>query len=170
MSAKDLLKDSLNELDFKLYRTRPSGNCFFSCMAKYLRMNGFCNQNLKKKGPINTGFVRESLIKYIQTNRFIINFIQQNAGMSKKDIEEDLYELRQSGVYDLDIFDLIPIIIATQYNINVCIFTWISSSSNMISYDDCEVYCPIGCSKKESKQLGKVHLLYTDLEHYDLLY
>ena len=79
MSAKDLLKDSLNELDFKLYRTRPSGNCFFSCIAKYLRMNGFCNQNLKKKGPINTGFVRESLIKYIQTNRFIINFIQQNA-------------------------------------------------------------------------------------------
>ena len=156
---QETLNESFNELGFKLYKSKPTGNCFFSSLSKYFRLSGCPHGDSKT--------MRLSLIKYIKQNSDIFEYIQNTLGMSSQEIDDDLYDLRQSGVYDVDIFDVLPVIVATQYDIKVCIYTWMSETP-YISESDCEVYVPINF--KDKNKISSIHLLYTDLEHYDLLY
>ena len=93
-------------------------------------------------------------------------YIQNTLGMTEKQIHDDLYELRNIGVYDLDIFDIIPIIIANQYNIKVSIYTWMEWSEKGIDINDKEIYYPM----KYDKNIKEMSLLYSNMEHYDLLF
>lgn len=155
----DILKKSLTNLNFKLYKSQPMGNCFFNSIAKYFRLNDKMNITGKE--------VRLNLIKFITTNEHIMKYMETTLAMSNKDIHDELYELRNNGVYDLDIFDIIPIIIATQYNIKVCIYTWMICSENLLNESDCEIYVPI---TDYDTNINKIHLLYSNMEHYDLLF
>lgn len=154
-----ILNESLYDLNLKIYKCKPSGNCFFTAIAKYFKIIN------KPKG--NAGDIRKNVIQYIKNNNDIILYIQRVLGISIKEIDDELYELRKSGVYDLEIFDLLPIIIADQYNIKVSIYTWMELSEVNITDKDKETYCPINYSGNE---LNEVFLLYSNLEHYDLLY
>ncbi len=153
-----VLIESLKNMNLKIYKSKPFGNCFFNSISKYMRMS--------KNIHISGNNIRKNLIQYIEDNSFVINYLQNIGGMSIEDISCDLVELKKSGVYDLDIFDFIPVIIATQYNLKISIYTWIELSDVHLEHKDKETYYPI----KNKKTSGEVILLYSNLEHYDLLY
>lgn len=149
---------SLQHLKLKLYRSKPFGNCFFNSISKYLRLS----ENIHHSGMK----IRQNLIQYIEETPFILEYLQQIGGMSMEQIAEDLQELKQSGVYDLDIFDFLPTIVATQYRIKVVIYTWMDFTSSILNDKDKEVYHPVN----HIKSTGEIYLLYSNLEHYDLLF
>lgn len=153
-----ILMKSLNRLAFKLYRSKPFGNCFFNSISKYFRLSS----NIRLSGIE----IRKNLITYIKNSSFVLEYLQNIGGMSMEKIAEELQELKQSGTYDLDIFDFLPTIIATQYNIRVVIYTWMDGCSTQIGVKDKEIYNPI----PDGKPSKKIQLLYSNLEHYDLLY
>lgn len=152
------LLQSLDHLQFKLYRSKPFGNCFFNSISKYLR--------LSKNIQISGMKVRYKLIQYIEETPLILDYLQQIGGMNTERIAEDLHELKQSGVYDLDIFDFLPTIVATLYRKKVVIYTWMTSSSSILNDNDKEIYYPIDHHKPREE----IQLLYSNLEHYDLLF
>jgi hypothetical protein len=154
----NILDNSLSKMNFKLYKSKPFGNCFFNSVAKYFRLIN------NSKGSSKD--IRLNLIKYITNNDYIMLYIQNTLGMTEKQTHDDLYELRNIGVYDLDIFDIIPIIIANQYNIKVSIYTWMECSEKEIDSNDKETYYPI----KYDKNIKEMSLLYSNMEHYDLLF
>jgi hypothetical protein len=154
-----LLNESIQRLNLKLYRSKPYGNCFFTSISKHFKLINKPNGSGKD--------IRKNVIKYIKNNKNIFDYIKTIAGMSSQEVDDDLYELRQDGVYDLDIFDILPVIIATQYNIKICIYTWMEVSNQPITEKDIEIYYPIQIAREK---LGELCLLYSNLEHYDLLF
>tara|TARA_Y100000389_G_C17074336_1_gene323538 strand:- start:81 stop:566 length:486 start_codon:yes stop_codon:yes gene_type:complete len=159
MYVDNILNKSLQLLNLKLYKSNPSGNCFFSSIAKYFKLSNDYKGNAK--------IIRKNIINYIKNNNDITCYIQNTLGMSLIEINDDLDELRKTGIYDLDIFDILPIIIATQYNIKITIYTWMDLSNTLLNDNDKEIYFPINC---ENREINEIILLYSNLEHYDLLY
>jgi len=154
----NILEESIKKLKLKLYKSKPFGNCFFNSVSKYFRLINDPQGSSKD--------IRLNLIKYITNNDYIMLYIQNTLGMTEKQIHDDLYELRNLGVYDLDIFDIIPIIIANQYNIKVSIYTWMEWSEKGIDHNDKEIYYPM----RYDKNIKEMLLLYSNMEHYDLLF
>ena len=162
-NSSPILLESLKRLDMKLYRSKPHGNCFFSSLSKYFNLSNNTQGTAKD--------IRKNVIQFIKENQYVFDYISNVAGMTPNEIDDDLYELRQQGVYDLDIFDVLPVIIATQYNIKLCIYTWIELSDQYITKKDMEMYLPIKYQGNNIKRnLNEISLLYSNLEHYDLLY
>lgn len=153
------LERSLDALKLKIYKSKPFGNCFFSSISRYFKLS---NSN-----HISGRNIRHNVTSYIENNKDIRAVIKAYTGMSEREIINDLIELKKDKVYDIDIFDILPTIIATQYNIKVCIYTWIDGSCKQLTKKDKEIYLPIHGSKNINNE---IHLLYSNLEHYDLLY
>lgn len=155
----ETLLESIKHLNFKLYYSKPFGNCFFNSIAKYFR--------LKNKSNITGITIRKEIVKYILNNNNIFNYIISILGIKKKELNMQLNELRKNGVYELDVFDIIPLIIATKYNVKISIYTFMDTNDTIITKKDCETYYPID---NRNEYLDEISLLYANVEHYDLLY
>ena len=153
---------SLKKMKMKLYRSRSHGNCFFQSISKFFKLLG------DDKGT--TSDIRKNCINYILQNQSIREYISMHLGMTNEEIDNDLYELRVEGVYELDIFDILPVVIATQYNIKVSIYTYMDLSNTEIHKDEKDTYLPIEYGSYKKRHLSEINLLYRNLEHYDLLY
>lgn len=155
----ETLLESIEQLNFKLYYSKPFGNCFFNSIAKYFR--------LKYKTNINGMQIRKNIVEYILDNNKIFNFIISMLGIKKKELNIQLNELKKNGVYELEVFDILPVIMATKYNVKISIYTFMESNDDIISKNDCETYYPI---ENRNENLEEISLLYANVEHYDLLY
>lgn len=153
---------SLKKMKMKLYRSRPHGNCFFQAISKYFK--------LMKDDKGFTSDIRKRCISYISQNQFVKEYISTHLGMTYQEIDNDLYELRVDGVYEIDIFDILPVIVASQYNVKVSIYTYMDSSNEEIYKDEKETYYPIHYQTHKQRNSKEIHLLYRNLEHYDLLF
>ena len=157
-SLSPILNESISDMNLRIYQSKPFGNCFFTSIAKHLRLSKIIKMTGRE--------IRKNVVKYVHDNEFIIDYIQKFTGMTRENINEDLCDLKKDGVYEVELFDLLPIIIATQYNMKISIYTWMECSEEGINESDKESYYPIHSNHWQ----GEIKLLYSNLEHYDLLY
>jgi hypothetical protein len=117
---------------FELIHTADNGDCFFNTLTKFaiinnykplllLNNNNYSNNNIRNNtsGHQNDELLRNKLVDHIEENlQNYIAFINN----TNNSIESQLHSLRQSGVWDANIGDLVPPAGANAFQININLY------------------------------------------------
>jgi hypothetical protein len=154
----NIIEKSVLDLGFQIISSKDDSNSFFNSISTYFNLNG------ENFGDANT--LRQNLVYYIISNEEIKSYLVEVGGIDFNQLNDELQMLEKKNTSDIELFDFIPSIIATQYNISICIFNWQKNSSKGILTKDKLCYSPL--FNKET-EIPIIYLVNINNIHYDLL-
>ena len=162
------------------------GNCFFHSLQIYFMLNCIIKsskifyKNFTGIPPVENTFqynqafgqkttdLRNQIFRFIRDNEEIQNLLCLYGGYENSVLlMKEVNELNKDTKYEIPLFDLFPIIVATLYKVNICIY----QVDIINDYTDCVFREPQIYKSFNNEEEGlTINLLYINGIHYELLY
>jgi hypothetical protein len=160
------------------------GNCFFHCIHLYfilssisfvafhnifIEISASTPSIFRYKNSIYSYKIRNEIFEFIHNNEAMQDFICLYGGYEDnlENLVKEVDDLQQDTNYEIPLFDLFPVVIATLYQVNVCIFpVEVHEGGDDCKFTDCQTYKGLNPQEKDPT----INLLYINSCHYELLY
>lgn len=149
------LEESIDKLGLQQFDVKADGDCLFHSLVFLFKDQTVTSKDIRKK-----------MVDYICENSEIYEYITVMGGYGDRMhiLREELEYISNPKTYDVPIFDLFPVIIASAFQIELQIYPWQSNDENDIGITECDMesYMPLN----PSVYVPIIKLLYVDGIHY----
>ena len=156
------------------------GNCFFhsinlhyvlqtktiDIMTTFIAVPPVPNTYKYHKNP-DSSIIRNEIFEFMQNNEEIREFITIYGGYEDKAIlDNEINDMNKDTKYDIPLFDLFPVIVATLYQCSISIYAVTADNKKVMNIAEPQIYK--GLNSQEDDPV--INLLYINQSHYELLY